>query len=163
MRRLGWQVLVTSLPVEALATAEVVPLYNDGWQMEMQFRDVKNRPLGIRPLLVTREDQIVGLTHLMTLALRIMTLITTTVRRSLAGAGKVLHGLYEGQKVRTTECPTARRLLRAFHRHEITLTRIRTPGQDLVHLAPLPAVLTAILTHLGLSDAIYAELATAAI
>ena len=146
----------------ALATADAVPVYNAGWQIEQQFRDIKNRPLGIRPLHVTREDQIIGLTHLVTLALRIMTLIATTVRRSLARTGEVLHGLYEGQKVRTTAQPTGRRLLKAFHRHEITLTRIRAPGQDLVHVAPLPPALSAILKHLGLSDALYTDLAVAA-
>ena len=161
-RGFGWQALVTSMPVEALATADAVPVYNAGWQIEQQFRDIKNRPLGIRPLHVTREDQIIGLTHLVTLALRIMTLIATTVRRSLARTGEVLHGLYEGQKVRTTAQPTGRRLLKAFHRHEITLTRIRAPGQDLVHVAPLPPALSAILKHLGLSDALYTDLAVAA-
>jgi transposase len=137
-----------------------VQVYNGGWAIELQFRDVKGRPLGIQPLFVTRDDQITGLTHLILLALRIMTLITTTVRRSLNRTGEVLGGLFEGQKSRTTARPTARRLLRTFLRHEITLTRIRSPGQEIVHLEPLPEVLTAILRHLGFSDDIYTDLAS---
>ncbi len=60
----GWQVLVTSVDAEILDTADTVPLYNESWKIEMQVRDVKDRPLGFRPLHVTRDDQITGLTHL---------------------------------------------------------------------------------------------------
>lgn len=162
MERLGWQVLVTSLPTERLSLPDTVRAYNASWIIELQFRDIKNRPLGIQPLLVTRDDQITGLTHLILLALRIMSLITTTVRRSLKRTGEVLGGLFEGQKARTTDRPTGRRLLQAFLRHEITLIRIRAPGQDIVHLEPLPGVLTAILKHMGLSESVYTDLASAA-
>jgi transposase len=160
-RRLGWQVLVTSVPAAELPLADTVLTYNAGWHIELQFRDIKDRPLGIRPLLVRSDDQITGLTHLLTLALRLMTLITTTVRRSLRDTGETLVGLIEGQKSRATDRPTARRLLRAFHRQEITLIRIRGPGQHLNHLAPLPPLLSAILRHLGLADNIYTDLAEA--
>ena len=40
---------------------------------------VKDRPLGIRPLYVRRDDQIVGLAHLLTLALRVLTLFEVLV------------------------------------------------------------------------------------
>lgn len=158
-RRLGWQVLVTSVPAAELPLADTVLTYNAGWHIELQFRDIKDRPLGIRPLLVRSDEQITGLTHLLTLALRLMTLITTTVRRSLQQSGETLVGLFEGQKSRATDRPTARRLLRAFHRQEITLIRIRGPGQNLNHLAPLPPLLSTILRHLGLGDNVYTDLA----
>ena len=157
-QRLGWQVLVTNVPLDSLPLTEAVPLYNEGWRIEMQFRDIKNRPLGIRPLLVTRDDQIVGLTHLIILALRLMTLITTLVRRSLKASGATLVGLIDGQKSRATDRPTARRLLKAFHRHQITVTRIRGPGQEIDHITPLPPLLSQILQHLGFSDRLYTDL-----
>lgn len=159
-QRLGWQVLVTNVPLDSLPLTEAVPLYNEGWRIEMQFRDIKNRPLGIRPLLVTRDDQIVGLTHLIILALRLMTLITTLVRRSLKASGATLVGLIDGQKSRATDRPTARRLHKAFHRHQITVTRIRGPGQELDHITLLPPLLSQILQHLGFSDRLYTDLPT---
>ena len=55
---------------------------------------MKDRPIGIRPLYVRRDDQIIGLTLLLTLALRRLTLIESQVRRELAQAGEVLSGLY---------------------------------------------------------------------
>jgi transposase len=160
-QRLGWQVLITDLSDEELSFADAIASYNDGWVIEQQFHAVKDRPLGIRPLFVKRDDQLLGLTRLITLALRIMTLITTTARRSLARARQTLVGLYEGQKVRATDRPTARRLLGAFYRAEITLTRIRGPAIELYHVTPLPPLLSDILRHLGLSDTLYADLAKA--
>ena len=160
-QRLGWQVLITSLPSDKLATADVVLAYNAGWLIEHQFRDIKNRPLGIRPLFVTKDSQIAGLTRLILLALRVMTLITTRVRTALVKTGQALVGLFEGQKTRATDRPTGRRLLRAFYREEVTLTRIRGPGHQIAHVTPLPPLLSAILRHLGLSDSTYTDLARA--
>jgi transposase len=157
-QRLGWQVLVTDVSSDELPFSDVVLAYNDGWVIEHQFHGIKDRPLGIRPLFVTSDDQIIGLTHLITLALRILTLITSTVRRSLKRTGETLIGLFEGQRVRATDRPTGRRLLKTFYRAEVTLTRIRGPNQDLYHLTPLPPLLSSILRHLGLSDATYTDL-----
>ncbi len=56
-QRLGWQVLVTDVPADELPFADVVLAYNDGWIIEHQFHNIKDRPLGIRPLFVTRDDQ----------------------------------------------------------------------------------------------------------
>ncbi|MGB5042507.1 MAG: IS1634 family transposase [Nitrospira sp.] len=158
-QRLGWQVLITSLPADSLSTPEVVRTYNAGWLIENQFRDIKNRPLGIRPLFVSNDTQIAGLTHLILIALRLMTLITSRVRTALAKTGQTLVGLYEGQKSRATDRPTARRLLRAFYREEVALTRIRSPGLNICHVSPLSPLLTAILGHLGLSATVYTNLA----
>jgi transposase len=160
-QRLGWQTLITSLPADKLATADVVLAYNDGWLIENQFRDLKNRPLGIRPLFVTNDAQIAGLTHLILLALRIMTLITSRVRAALAKTGETLVGLFEGQKARATTTPTGRRLLGAFYREQVTLIHIRGPGHASSHVTPLSPLLSAILRHLGLSDAIFSELGRA--
>ena len=116
--RLGWRVQVTNLPREQMSLAQAVVHYRGGWCLERDFHLVKDRPLGISPLYVRRDDQIIGLT-------RLLTLIETQVRHGLARAGAPLAGLYEGQSRRTTERPTGVRLLKAVARAEITLTRIQ--------------------------------------
>ncbi len=123
--RLGWRVQVTHVPREQMSLAQAVVHYRGGWCLERDFHLVKDRPLGISPLYVRRDDQIIGLTRLLTLALRLLTLIETQVRHGLARAGAPLAGLYEGQPRRTTERPTGVRLLKAVARAEITLTRIQ--------------------------------------
>jgi transposase len=70
--------------------------------MENTFHLLKGRPLGISPLYVRNDDQIRGLTRLLTLALRILTLIQAQIRQSLQRTGETLHGLYDGQPKRTT-------------------------------------------------------------
>jgi len=157
--RLGWRVLLTNLPAEAHEAADVVALYNAGWLIETDFHLLKDRPLGIQPLYVQRDEQIIGLTHLLTLALRILTLIQTLARRSLKARGEKLAGLYTGQPARTTDRPTGQSLLKAFARAELTLTHIHGPGRDEWHLTPLSNRLKDILGHLGLSTSVYESLA----
>jgi len=156
--RLGWRVQVTNLPQERLTLAQAVRHYRGGWCEERGFHLLKDRPLGIRPLYVQRDDQIVGLTRLLTLAWRLLTLIETQVRRGLADAQAALTNLYDGQPNRSTQRPTATRLLQAVARTEITLTRVDVGAQSLWHLTPLPAWVVQVLGYLGLSVALYTRL-----
>lgn len=156
--RLGWRVQVTNLPGERMSLTQAVIPYRGGWCLERDFHLVKDRPLGISPLYVRREDQILGLTHLLTLALRLLTLVETQVRRGLAEAGETLAGLYEGQPHRTTDRPSGVRLLKAIARAEITLTRIEIGERQGWHLTPLTGLLERVLTYLGLAAALYTRL-----
>jgi transposase len=156
--RLGFRVLVTPLPVQTLSLQQSMVHYRGGICLERDFHLVKDRPLGISPLYVRRDDQIIGKTHLLLLTLRLLTLIETQVRRSLAQASEQLAGLYEGQPKRATDRPTGTRLLKAFARAEITLTRIQLGGQYLWHITPLSPLLDRILGYLGLSTLLYTRL-----
>lgn len=156
--RLGWRVQVTNAPAEQMSMAEAVIHYRGGWSLERDFHLIKDRPLGVSPLYVRKEDQIVGLTRLLSLGLRVLTLIETRVRGELAKAHEVLEGLYAGQPERATDRPTAPRMLEAFGRAEITLTHIQSCGQSLWHITPLSGPLERILTHLGLSKDLYQRL-----
>ena len=156
--RLGWRVYGTNLPVERMALAQSVIHCRGGWSLERDFHLVKDRPLGIRPLYVRRDDQITGLTHLLTLALRLLTLIETQVRRNLAQTGEQMSGLYEGQPNRKTTRPTGVRLLKAFAHGEITLTRIQVGKQHPWHITPLSGLQKWILAYLRLSPSLYTRL-----
>ncbi len=157
--RLGWSILATNAPEASLSFSQAVVHYRGGWCLERDFHLVKDRPLGISPLYVRREDQIVGLTYLLTLALRLLTLIETQVRFGLAQAGEQMSGLYEGQPTRTTDRPTGVRLLRACARAEITLTRIEMNEQVMWHITPLTSLLEQVLAYLKLPTSLYQHLA----
>jgi transposase len=158
--RLGWSVLLTNLPAASHSLAEVVGLYAGGWLIEHDFHLMKDRPLGIQPLYVQGEAQIRGLTHLLTLALRLLTLVQARVRASLAAAGAELAGLFPGQPTRSTPAPTGRRLLAAFARAEVTLTRVAVGGEVHWHVTGLSDLLRSILAHAGLSHMLYEEIAS---
>lgn len=156
----GWRALVTNAPDDRLAADQAPTTYNQSWTIEQQFHNLKDRPLGIQPLGVSRDEQILGLTRLLILALRLLTLIEVKVRRGLAQAGTMLAGLYEGQPKRTTDRPSGRRLLLAFYRAQVNLTHIRSPAGQLTHISPLPPLLLSILDLLNLPYSLYTDLAT---
>lgn len=156
---LGWRVQATNLPEQRMTLEQAVVHYHGGWSLERDFHLVKDRPLGISPLYVRTDEQIIGLTRLLTLALRLMTLIETQVRRGLTEKAETLAGLYEGQARRETSRPTAVRLLKAFARAEITLTQAEFGSQHLWHITPLSSLLERILAHLRLPTSLYLDLA----
>jgi transposase len=158
--RQGWRVQVTTLPCQGYSLQECVLLYNGGWSLERDFHVVKDVPLGIRPLFVREDEQIIGLTRLLTIALRLLTLFELRVRAGLEKAQEELSGLYEGQPKRKTARPTATRLLKAIARMEITVTCVVSGDDSQWYVSALPSLLRRILELLDLSESIYANLAT---
>ena len=156
--RMGWRALVTNVPAQRLPLVEAVLAYRGGWCLERDFHELKDRPLGISPLFVRRDDQVVGLTHLLTLALRVLTLFEVLVRRGQEQAGEKLRGLYPGQASRTTEAPTAVRVLKAIAKAGLTLTRVERGDDCCWHLTPLPELLQRVLAYLGLPETVYTRL-----
>jgi len=153
--RMGWRVQVTNVSRERLSLVESVVAYRGGWSLERDFHVLKDRPLGIRPLYVRRDDQVVGLAHLLTLALRVLTLFEVLVRRGQEQSGQKLPGLYPGQASRTTESPTGSRVLTAIAREGITATEVDDGEERCWHLSPLPELVYGVLSSLGLSEAVY--------
>ena len=110
----------------------------------------KDQPLGIRPLYVHRDDQIRGLTHLITLALRVLTLFEVLVRRGQQQNGEKLQGLYPGLPKRTTDRPTGKRVLEAICWAEITLIQMESADGRRWHLNSLPRLVKQVLGYLVL-------------
>ncbi len=52
--------------------AQCEEYYRRGWCLEHGFHLLKDKPLGIRPLYVRKDDQILGLTRLLTLGARLL-------------------------------------------------------------------------------------------
>lgn len=160
--RQGWRVQVTNLPASRWSLRESVLLYNGGWSVERDFHLLKDQPLGIQPLFVREEEQIVGLTRLLTIALRVLTLSELQVRSGLSESEEALSGLYEGQPKRTTAYPTAGRCLKAISRMEITATRVESGDGVQWHVTALPPLLKRIMKLLHLSPTLYTRLTKAA-
>jgi transposase len=157
--RLGWRVQATNAPADQLSLTAAVRHYRGGWSLERDFHLVKDLPLGLSPLFVWKEDQIRGLTRLLTLALRLLTLLEPQVRRELEQAQECLSGLYEGQPTHTTERPTGTRLLKAFARARLTLTCVQVGTVSSWHLTPLLPLHEQLLQYLHLPVSLYTALA----
>lgn len=157
IQQAGWRVYATNQPAAALSLTQAVLAYRDEYLVERSLGRLKGHPLSLRPLYLARDDHATGLTRLLTIALRVLTLLEFGVRRQVAVEGQALAGLYAGQPARTTTRPTAERLLAGFQ--PITLTIIQLPGQTLRHLTPLTPLQQRILTLLDCPAATYLSLA----
>jgi transposase len=155
--QMGWRLFVTNAPPAHLPLPEAVLAYRSASSIERNFSRLKGRPLGLRPFYVQREDHVKGMVRLLSLALRILILMEFVVRRTLQEQPEPLTSLYPGNPKHSTLRPTTERLLAAFK--EVSLTLILMSGQRIAHLTPLTPLQQRILSLLGLSPTLYADLA----
>jgi transposase len=153
----GWRAYVTDAPAEQLTLEQAVLVYRDEWLIEHGFHRLKGVPLSLNPLFVKRDDQVVGLTNLLCLAVRFLTLIEFVVRRKLKQNQEKLAGLIENNPKKGIDNPTTERLLKMFDK--ITLTIVHLPDPTIRHLPALSPVQIRILELLGLSADAYTRLA----
>ncbi len=158
MRRLGWRVYGTNQPVESLSLKQAVLASRSAYLVERSLGRLTGRPLALTLMSVQRDDHATGLMRLLTIALRVLTLLECVTRRQLAAAGTTLAGLYADNPRREIARPTAERLLEAFE--GITLTIINGPQQTDRHVTILSPLQHRILEILGFSSALYTRLCT---
>jgi transposase len=153
----GWRAYATDAPAQQLTLEQAVLTYRNEWLIERGFHRLKGVPLSLNPLFVKRDDQVVGLTNLLSIAVRMLTLIEFIVRRKLKQNQEQLTGLIENNPKKGIDNPTTERLLKVFD--NITLTIVHLPEQTIRHIPPLTALQTRILELLGLSPEVYTRLA----
>ncbi len=110
----GWRLYVTNANQERLSLTEAVSAYKEQWQPERGFHRFKQGRLSALPIYFRDEDKIKGLMFLLTIALRVFTLMEFVVRRQLRQSQSSLSGLYDGNPKRSTDRPTAEQMLKAF-------------------------------------------------
>jgi transposase len=158
VRTLGWRVYVTNSTAERLPLAQAIWAYRSEYLIEHGFGRLKGYPLSLSPMYVQRDEQATGLIRVLSLGLRVLTVLEFDVRRHLEAAHDQLCGLYVGNPTRVTSRPTAERLLEAFQ--DITLTKIEAAYQIHYHLTPLTQLQHRILSLLNFSADIYTQLST---
>jgi transposase len=156
LSRFGWRVYATNQPREQLSLEQAVWAYRSEYLVERSFGRLKGRPLSLTPMYVQRDDHATGLIRLLSIALRVLTLIEFVGRRHLVLEKDKMAGLYAGNPKREPARPTAERLLEAFA--DVTLTVIELPHQIICHVTPLSPVQRRILEILGFSSELYTRL-----
>jgi transposase len=155
-RLLGWRVYATNASEQRLSLVKAVEVYRDAYLHEHGYSRLKGKPLSLTPMYLQKDEQITGLIRLLSLALRVLTLIEFVVRKQLAEAKEGLAGVYAGNRKRKTKTPRTETLLQVFK--GITLTIIHVGEKEWVHLRPLSATQKHILELLGLPEDIYTRL-----
>jgi transposase len=156
-QRFGWKAFVTNAAPKRLSLQEAVLCYRHEYRVERIFNRLKSR-VHIAPLFVKLNEQIEGLTYLLTLGVRVLTVTEFVLRRSLETEQAKLPGLHPENKHKMTDKPTAERILKAFS--DISLTIIKNAaGEDLLRrLTPLSGLQEDILQRLGLGATLYRQL-----
>jgi transposase len=156
-QRLGWKAFVTNAAPQRLSLQEAVLCYRHEYRVERIFHRLKSR-VHIAPLFVKLNDQIEGLTYLLTLGVRVLTVMEFVLRRSLQTDQTTLPGLHPENKTRTTDKPTAERILKAFADISLTIIKNATGEGILRRLTPLSGLQEDILQRLGLGGSLYRQL-----
>jgi transposase len=154
-REMGWQVYGTN--AVAMALAPVVWAYRGQYRIEDDWSRLKGRSLGLTPLYLQDEGRIQGLVYLLSLALRVLTLLEWVVRQRLRQEGTKLQGVYAGQPGRQTARPSAELLLGAMK--TISVSVVEVNGQTHALLSPLTEVQTRLLELWGLQPDLYETVA----
>lgn len=130
--------------------------YREEYVVERSLGRLKGQPLSLRPMYLEREEHATGLVRLLSIGLRVLTLLEFVARQRVAAEGTPVGGVYAGQATRTTMRPTAERLLAAFR--EVTLTVVELPGRVVHHLTPLTLVQQRLLALVDCTPEIYLRL-----
>jgi transposase len=156
-QRLGWKAFVTNATPQRLSLQEAVLCYRNEYRVERIFNRLKSR-VHIAPLFVKLNDQIEGLTYLLTLGVRVLTVMEFVLRRSLRTDQTKLPGLHPEHKTKMTDQPTAERMLKAFAGISLTIIKT-TAGEDILRrLTSLSRLQEDILQRLGLGATLYTQL-----
>ena len=135
-REMGWQVYSSN--ALGMSLTQVVWAYRGQYRIEDDWSRLKGRPLGLTPLYLQDEDRMQGLVYLLSLALRVLSLVEWQIREGLRKKGSKLEGVYAGQAGRKTTRPSAELLLGVMK--TISLSVIEVNGRTHMLLSPLTEV-----------------------
>ena len=154
-RLCGWRVYATNHPGLTLPAA--VLSYRGQYGIEHDFARLKGKSLGLAPMYLQTECRVAGLVHLLSIGLRVLTLVEYVVRRSLEVSGEPLRGVYAGQPGRQTRRPSAELLLGAFRGLDLRI--VESDGIRYRTVSPLTRVQKRILQLLDIPSSVYEDLA----
>src|SRR2546426_6973617 len=156
-QRFGWKAFVTNAAPKRLSLQEAMLCYRHEYRVERIFNRLKSR-VHIAPLFVKLNDQIEGLTYLLTLGVRVLTVMEFVLRRSLQIDQTTLPGLHLENKTKMTDKPTAERVLKAFADVSLTIIKNAAGEEILRRLTSLSGLQEDILQRLGLGPSLYRQL-----
>ena len=156
LAQLGWRAFVSNDVSSKMTVQYAVATYRKEYSIERGFHRLKGVQLSLAPLFVKRDDQVEGLIHLLTLCVRMLTLIEHRVRQCLERRGSGMKGIHLENSRKETLTPTAERLLSQFV--GITFSTVRMNGVEQCHVTPLKPVQQEIMEMLELLPEAYSRL-----
>ena len=153
-KEMGWRVYATNQV--SLNLAGVVWGYRGQNKLEDNWARLKGQPLGLTPLYFQSESRVVGLVLLLSMALRLLSVLEWKVRKKLQETKEPLQGLYPGQAGRKAMRPSAELLLAAFK--GISLAVIKVGRRITMQIPPLKEIQQKLLELWDLPSDLYQRL-----
>jgi transposase len=150
-REMGWQVYGSN--GVGMTLSQVVWAYRGQYRIEDDWSRLKGRPLGLTPMYLQDEGRMQGLVYLLSLALRVLSLVEWVVRERLRKEGAKLQEVYAGQPGRKTARPSAELLLGVMK--TISVSVVEVNGLTHALLSPLTEVQERLLELWNLPSDLY--------
>ena len=153
-RSMGWRVYATN--DLGLTLSQAVWAYRGQYRVEDDWSRLKGRPSGLTPMYLQDECRMQGLVYLLSVALRLLTLVEWGVRESPRKSGEKLEEIHAGRRGRKTTRPSAELLLAAMKTIQVSVVEVN--GEVYVLLSPMKAVQRRLLALWGLTGDLYERL-----
>ena len=128
---LGWRVYVSNTTSSQLSLCDAILAYREQYIVERAFGRLKGKPLSLSPMYLEKDEHATGLVRLLSVGLRVLSLLEYSVRSALKASGTDIRGLYPGNPKRKTRRPSAPLILHAFS--NIILTCIKRPSHICIY------------------------------
>lgn len=153
-KRLGWRIYLTNTQKEEMKLGDCYNHYRGAqYIIENSFHVLKDKPIGIRPIYVWKAKQIIGVMRLLTMALKIASVITSKIRMGLEKANEELSEIYAGQPKKRTASPSIKTILNLFYRQGIIFRGAFFEGTWKLGLSKMSSTCERILSLLQIEDA----------
>lgn len=120
----GWRLMVTNTSKEQFSFSQAILSYRQEWTLERCFRILKKSHLGISALYVRKEERLKGLTRLLSIGVRLITILENSICECLKKKQETVKGLDVAHPNKQTKTPTALSIFNKFCREKITLSRV---------------------------------------
>ncbi|MEM9847792.1 MAG: IS1634 family transposase [Bacteroidota bacterium] len=151
----GWQVYATTTSREQLDFEKVVWKYRHQNRVESRFNDLRNKVVPLVPIFLSKDNRIEALINLLMICLKVCCVLEFKVAKQLNDQNEELAGIYEGNPKRSTDRPTAKRLLKQFRDISLVIISLTEGALPQVFLTDLTNVQLKILNLLGFEPSIY--------
>jgi len=157
-KKIGWRIYVTNAEKSILTLPSAYLFFRRTmYVIEIGFHNLKDY-LNISPLYVRDQNQILGMTRLLMLALKILTLMTAELRSNMKKEKVQLVGLYPGQPSRKHSTPTAQSVLKYFVSQKLAIIGYKVGDMWNWEMTQITATCRSILKLLKLPENIFEKL-----
>ena len=157
-KELGWQVYGTTLKKEELDFEKIVWKYRNQNRVESRFNDLRNKVVPLMPIFLKKDNRVEALINVLMICLKVCAVMEFKVAQQLRTNQDKLDNIFEGNPKRSTETPTAKRLLKQFKGVSIAVIKKTENRVPEILRTDLKSTQLKIIALLGFDSTIFTEL-----